>query len=232
MLAGILLVPSVAEAHYLWVKIDRQAGGNGAANIFFEESAAAGDGHYLDPFLVSKTTWIRTVEDIAPKQIPLQEARAGKEKRWVVSPLPAAAPRSIDSYWLFGVYQYGQKHVLLHYYARYLDVKSHEDLHELAGADQMALDMVPHDVGNTLEIRVVWNGKPVPGRFVHVRGPKGFKHNFKTDDRGKIQFEIAAEGEYSFRTSVEKQKSGEHDGERYDSIRHNATLIMKLPLAE
>jgi len=232
MVVGVAFTPSIADAHYLWVKIDEGNGDHGTANIYFEHSAAAGDGQYLDPFLESKTTWIRTVAEIEPKRLSLVEKRAEPDKRWVETPLPATNPRSVDSYWLFGVYQYGKTNVLLHYYGRYLDVDSHEDLHELGRADQMALDMVPHDSGRKLELRVLWNGKPVPDSVVHVRGPKGYKHNFTTDKRGIVRLTIGEDGEYSFRTSFEEQKAGKHGEEQYESIRHTATLTMTLPLSE
>lgn len=232
MLVGMTFTPVDVDAHYLWVKIDQKAGAHGTAQIFFEHSPSAGDGHYLDPFLETKTTWIRTVSDIQPKPIDLVEKKSGPEKRWVVSPLTSGSPRSVDSYWQFGVYQYGKTNVLLHYYARHLDVDSHEDLHELGRADQMALDMVPHDFGNKLEIRVLWHDKPVPDSIVHVRGPRGYKQNFTTDKRGVVRLTIGGEGEYSFRTSYQEQKAGELEEEKYEAIRHNATLIMSLPLAE
>lgn len=231
MVIGIAFTASITDAHYLWVRVDKDHGADGTANIYFEESPAPGDGHYLDPFLETKTTWIRTVPSIQPKPLALAETLADAKKRWVVTPLPAMGPRSIDSYWLFGVYQYGKTNVLLHYYARYLDVDSHEDLHELGRADQMALDMVPHDFGNQLELRVLWNGEPVADSIVHVRGPKGYKQNFTTDERGVVRLTTDADGEYSFRTSVNEPKAGQHGDEEYESIRHNATLIMKLPLS-
>ena len=164
--------------------------------------------------------------------LPLTEKKIGDDKRWVSVGLPSAAPRSIDSYWLFGVYQYGKRSVLLHYYARHLDVDSHEDLHELGRAEQMALDIVPHDSGNNIELKVIWNGDPVPESLVHIRGPKGFKKNIKTNKRGIIRFTIDTAGEYGFRSSVEEQKAGRHGGEDYEAIRHNATLIMALPLSK
>ena len=49
-------------AHYLWVIVDGKAAENAAANIYFEEGPAPGDGHYLDPILKSNKTWVRTVE--------------------------------------------------------------------------------------------------------------------------------------------------------------------------
>ena len=183
-------------------------------------------------FLRRRQRGFGLVKHIEPQQLPLMEKLADAKKRWVVSPLPAQAPRSVDSYWLFGVYQYGKTNVLLHYYARYLDVDSHDDLHELGRADQMALDMVPHDLGDKLEVRVQWNGEPVAENVVHVRGPKGYKHNFTTDERGVVKLTIEAAGEYSFRTSVQEQKGGEHGKEKYEAIRHNATLIMRFPLTE
>lgn len=229
---GAALAPATANAHYLWVTLDRGDGPRGRVNIYFEEAPAVGDGSYLDPFLDTSETWFRTVEQIEPKPLALAEKRAGEKKRWMTAPLPAAAPRSVECHWLFGVYQYGETPVLLHYYARRLDVDSHEDLHELSRAEKMALDIVPHDLGDKMELKVVWNGAPVADRLVHVRGPNGFKKNVRTDERGVVRFRTDAAGEYSFRTSVEEPKAGRHDGENYDLIRHNATLIMTLPLSK
>ena len=227
-----LLAASPVQAHYLWVTIDRADGEHGIANIYFEESPSVGDGHYLDPFVQAKTTWIRTVKQISPQLIETSEQTAGEKQRWLSAPLPAAAPRSIESYGKFGVYRYGKTDVLLHYYARYLDVTAHEDLHELARAEQMMLDIVPHDVGDKLELKVLWHGEPAVGRPVFVRGPKRFRVNLETNERGIVRFPVKDRGRYLFRTNVEEDKAGVDGDKEYSSIRHHATLIMTLPLQE
>jgi hypothetical protein len=123
------------------VTIDTRLGDNGTANIIFEESPSAGDGHYLDHFTNTSKTWFRSVEKIEPHELTTSDVRE-EGKRWLRARLAARAPRSIDCYGRFGVYRYGNTNVLLHYYARNLDVDTHEDLHELSRAEHMDLEIV------------------------------------------------------------------------------------------
>jgi hypothetical protein len=217
------------SAHYLWVTMDTRVGKHGAANIYFEDSPSAGDGHYLDHFATTSKTWFRSVERIEPQLLETSDIRQ-QEKRWLQVLLPARAPRSIDCYGKFGVYRYGNTNVLLHYYARYVDVDTHEDLHELGGAEHMDLEIVPHDEEAQVELTVRWRGKPAAGRTVYIRGPKKFRKNLKTDERGAVRFTPAQAGRYTFRSSVEEDISGREGDKDYSLIRHNATLVMTLPL--
>jgi hypothetical protein len=218
-----------ASAHYLWVTIDGATTERGSTKIYFEESPAVGDGHYLDHFASSAKTWVRTVENIKPKELRTNDKR-GPDTRWLEAEIPQAAPRGIECYGKFGVYQYGNTDVLLHYYARHLDVSTHEDLHELARAEQLDLDIVPHDDGSEMEITVLWRGKPAGHRLVYIRGPANYRENLKTDETGSARFRIRGPGLYTLRTSVEEAIAGRDEGNDYSLIRHNATLIIALPL--
>ena len=91
-------------------------------------------------------------------------------------------------------------------------------------------DIIPHDHGKNLDLKVVWKGKPAVGRTIFVRGPKGFRKNIKTNESGRSSFEIEGAGSYSFRTSIEIDKEGKDGEDTYQQIRHHATLIMQLPL--
>ncbi|MCB9925555.1 MAG: hypothetical protein H6822_25620 [Planctomycetaceae bacterium] len=220
-----------ATAHYLWVVVDNTPGAEKVANVYFEESPRAGDGHYLDHFLGSSKVWIRTLEQPDPDPVSASEVKNG-ENRWMQVALPAASEYSVDSYGKFGVYTYGKTKVLLHYYARNLVVASHDTVHELGRAEQMDLDLVPHDLGKDLEVTLSWKGEPVAERTVFVRGPKGVRKNVKTDDRGRIHLPSPNSGRYTFRSSVEEPAAGTENGERYELIRHNITLVLQFPLGE
>jgi uncharacterized GH25 family protein len=220
---------SHASAHYLWVTTNNSGDAHGKALIYFEESPSAGDGHYLDHFAKTSKTWFRTVENIKPQLMPVEDIRQNK-KRWLSAKLPATAPRSVDCYGKFGVYAYGETKVLLYYYARKLDVSTHEDLHELGRAKHMNLDIVPHDHEDEVELTVLWQGKPAENRMVFIRGPKQFRKNIKTNAKGRVRFTPSNAGKYTFRTSVEEATPGREGDEDYSLIRHNGTLIMTLPL--
>jgi len=220
-----------ATAHYLWVVVDNTQESDNVANVYFEESPRAGDGHYLDHFLGSSKVWIRTLERPDPDPVTASEVKKEKN-RWLQVALPLASEYSVDSYGKFGVYAYGQTKVLLHYYARNLVAASHDAIHELGRAEQMDLDLVPHDLGKKLEVTLLWKGEPVAERMVFVHGPKGFRKNIKTDDRGRIQLQSLDSGRYTFRSSVEEPTAGMENGERYELIRHHITLAMQFPLGE
>jgi hypothetical protein len=220
---------SQAFAHYLWVTIDTKTGEHGIANIYFEGGPGAGDGQYLDPFVERGTTWIRTLGQSEPTKLKVEDTKEGN-KRWLSGSLTQPGPRSIDSYGKWGVYRYGETDVLLHYYARNLDVDDHDDLHELARSEQMMLDIVAHDEEGAMQLTVLWRGNPAVGKSVSIRGPGGFKENLRTDKSGRVRFEAKEKGRYSFRTNVEEKKDGAFHGKAYQLIRHHGTLIMNLPL--
>ncbi len=173
---GVLCLASTASAHYLWITLAAKAGKNGSTNIYFEGGPGPGSGEHLNQFINHGKTWIRTVDHPKGKLLKMEVGKKLKS-RWLTTALPEGAPRSIDSYGKWGVYRYGKTDVLLHYHARLLDVQTHEALHE-------------HD--GVMELKVLWRGKPVAGRPVYLRGPKGFKKNPKTDKKGVVRFKAEA----------------------------------------
>ncbi len=218
-----------ALAHYLWVTVDAQEGDHGTAEIHFEETPSAGEGRYLDRFAETLKTWVRTIDHAEPGMIATRDVRKDG-KRWLTARLRAGPPRSIDTYGRFGVYAYGKTNVLLHYYARNLEVRSHEDLHELGRAEHLDLDIVPHDEESEVELTVLWKGRPAAERRVHILGPKRFRKTVRTDAEGRARFAPDEAGSYTFRTSVEQPIAGREGGRTYALIRHNLTMIMTLPL--
>ncbi len=132
----------------------------------------------------------------------------------------------------YSVDAYGKTKVLLHYHARNLSAGSHDAIHELGRAEQMDLDLVPHDVGSPVEIALLWKEEPIPDRMVFIRGPKGFRKNIKTDERGQIRISTQDAGNFNFRSSVEEPTPGTDNGEAYELVRHNITLLMNLPPGE
>jgi len=220
-----LCIATTAQAHYLWISVDRKPEDKQATNIYFEESPKPRDGSYLDHFLGTSDVWIRTIDEPAPDPVKAKEIKEG-ENRWMQVALPSVPEYSVDAYGKFGVYEYGRTKVLLHYYARNLSVVSHDAMHELGRAEQMDLDLVPHDVGAKIEFTLLWKGQPVGDRMVFVRGPEGLRENIKTDSQGRIELMRPKTGTLTLRSSVEFPTPGEENGEAYEQVRHNITLAM------
>lgn len=229
-LCALLWASSQASAHYLWVVVEA-AKGESTVNVYFEEAPAARDGEYMDHFAGTSKTWVRTVDKIKPELVETADTRE-EDKRWLRAPLSATAPLGVECYGKFGVYLYGDTPVLLHYYARWLDVADHDALHELGRAEHMDLDIVPHDHADEMQLTVLWKGEPASNRTVHIRGPERFQQNLTTNERGRVEFTPPAEGRYTFRTSVEEPTPGRDGDDEYELIRHNATLVMRLPVGK
>ncbi|MCC9642466.1 DUF4198 domain-containing protein [Rhodopirellula sp. JC740] len=216
-----------AHAHYLWISVKQGTDDTQVANIYFEESPHPGDGSYMDHFLGKSDVWVRTVSQPMPSAVAATEVKEG-ENRWMRSTMPRATEYSVDAYGKFGVYSYGKTKVLLHYYARNLSVESHDAMHELGHAEQMDFDLVPHEMGNTLEFTLLWQGKPVADRMIFIRGADGLRKNVSTDAKGRVELQRPASGNLTLRSSVEFDTPGEDDGEAYEKVRHNITLVMPL----
>ena len=226
-LAALTFV-GTAGAHYLFVAITEEDG-KAVGNVYFEEGPWARDGGYLDPFIKDGKSWARTVDEPKPKPVEMKEVKEDK-KRWLAGPLSVKAPRAFESTGTFGTYTYGKTEVLLHYYAKFIEVKAHEDLHELARAEHLKLDIVPHDEGDKLELTLLWKGEPAPDCRFYIRGPKKLVKNTKTDEKGRVTVKTSNPGRYIFRAYVELDEAGKHDGKPYELIRHHSSLVMDLPL--
>ena len=51
----------------------------------------------------------------------------------------------------------------------------------------MDLDIVPHDSEAEVEMTVLWKGKAATERIVYIQGPKQFRKNAKTDEKGRVR---------------------------------------------
>lgn len=227
LLVGIL--SSSAWSHYLWVGLDKKSGEHGTVNVYYEGGPGPGDGQYLDRFIKSGKTWIRTLDADGPVALKTKETKS-PGKRWLSAPLTSGGPRSIESYGKFGVYRYGKTDVLLHYYAKHFDVSSMDELMQLGRAQQLHLDIVPQLVDDGVDFQILWKGKPAAGRPVAVRGPSGFNAKLTTDEKGRVHFEPTGKGRYTLRTSVEQKETGTDNGEEFQLIRHHGTALINLPV--
>lgn len=230
-LLNLTLLSGIAPAHYLWLTVDPKSGDHGTAVLVFEGGPSPGDGFYLDPFISRGTTWIRTAENNSPTVLKLDEQKKG-ELRWLSAELPAAGPRALDSYGQWGVYKYGDTDVLLHYHAKFLDVNSAAQLELLGRSKSLKLDIVPQPLKDSLQVQVLWDGKPAANRPMAVRGAGGLKENLKTDEKGVVSFTPDKPGRYTLHTSVDLDQDGSFEGKDYQLIRHHGTLVLNLPLAE
>ncbi|MGE3809072.1 MAG: hypothetical protein AB7K24_30785 [Gemmataceae bacterium] len=220
LLAGLLLVAGTARAHYPWfvptkdpTKID----------LYFEEGPRPGDGEYLPSFLKGKF-WLRTPGQ-EPTPIKFEEVNKGGQ-RFLTFTTEAKPPRALEGYCKYGVY----KGNLLFYYFKHLDAQAAKNLKPLARAEQLDYDLVPSWADGSLEVQLLWKGKPKGNQAVAVIGPK-FREQIRSDDSGIVRFKPPASGLYTLRTSfVDAEPAGKDDGNDYKGLRQTATLTINLPV--
>ena len=231
IVAGLALLISTnfAQAHFLWITIDSSEQPR-LVNVFFEHALQIEDGKYIPHFISRGKTWIADTTGVRE----LRVADTGKEKmRWLSAEIESSAPLRIDSYGLFGVYRYGTEDVLLHYYAKHLDIRTAGHLKQLGASNNLDLDIVPtQSEDGKITVQVLWKGKPAKGRKITVRGPT--RLDLKTDENGLVHFDAKKKGLHSFLTSVEEMTPGTDPLDKKDfvKIRHQSTLTMVLPAGE
>jgi len=223
-IALLLLLPGLAQAHYLWLSV-RSEGGARVADLVFEESPRPGDGGYLDPIVKRSKTWLRTGDRAEPQELEMEEIKQDGN-RWLRGTLNVQGSVTVSSYVKWGVYRYGKTDTLLHYYAKNAAGKQSAPV---ARDEKLDLDMAVDFGKEKGEVQVFWKGKPAASRTVFVRGPKRTNHKLTTDEKGRAKFSHPGAGFYTFRTSVPKpDESGEFQDKQYTAVRHNATLTVRL----
>lgn len=219
-LVTLALAAGLAHAHYPYIVPAKEAG---KLNLYFEDAPRAGTGEYLDPFLKGKY-WLRS--PASDKQVMLKPEDVKKDKqRWFTFTADASTPRAVDAYCKWGVY----KGNLLYYYVKHIDAGSAKEIAALAKSSNLEYDLVPAWKDGSLEVQLLWKGKPKAGQVVTVMGPK-FREQLKSDENGVITIKPPAKGIYSMRTAfIEPEPAGKEGGEEYKGLRQTGTLTIQLP---
>ena len=225
MLSVLSICSTQVFGHYLWVTIDGKAGEYGTTNVYFEGGPRPGDGQYLDPFVERGTTWLRSLQSDGVAKLDVKDTKVGKN-RWLQAALPTGGSRSVESYGKWGVYRYGKIDVLLDYYAKNIEAATKRQRVALGLAKQQALDIVPvaSDAGDVFQI--LWQGKPLAGSSVKIRG--GVEKSAKTDKAGRITVQAAKTGQVTLHATLDEKESGTDNGKDFSLKRHHATLVLKL----
>lgn len=89
------------------------------------------------------------------------------------------------------------------------------------------LDIVP--AGKPGAFKVFYDGKPLPKAKAEIATEFGWKREFKTDDNGAFEVELPWKGTYMVEVSLADNTPGTHGTEAYDGMRFVTTLTFKLP---
>lgn len=218
LVATVCLLPATADAHFLWLERDVDAG---RIHVYFSEAAEPGEPELLK--LVAGAKVWRLDGTGAAERLKL---RQGDES--LVGSIDKSAGNSLfllqhD----YGVFSRGDKAMYLKYYAK-TGPPLGGAAWKMKTARRLALDIAPQARGNDVQLTVRWQGKPVEGAEVAVAGPGIKDVEAKTNKQGQIRFAPGKPGTYSIRARHVEQKTGERDGKRFDNTRHYVTLTLEI----
>ncbi|MBM4069677.1 MAG: hypothetical protein FJ271_12105 [Planctomycetes bacterium] len=204
-MCAVLLTAGSACAHFVWIIPD----GATAAKVVFSDELEPDDRVSIDKIAATKLMAI----DAAGKPAPLDWTK-GKHCLQVKLPKGVAA---IGGGCAYGVIQRGEsKPYLLAYHAKYLkgDLKT-------PSCGKLPLEIIIVEPG---KVRVQFQGKPLAGAEVVAMGPGDSKAKATSDAQGEAKIAMSA-GLHGIRAKHTEKKAGDHNGKKYDEIRHYATLV-------
>ncbi len=209
-LAATLTAPLPAAAHFLWLCCANEEG-KPVVRAFLSETPAPDGPEFLKHIAASKIT------------------AAGKTLEWTAEEdtyrvaLPRPAPDIVDGYCDLGVMKRGGAAFRLIYTARAQLGPAAIGVAELP--DHLRLRLVRR-AGQTPVVVVSFRGKPAPAAVVKAFPEDGDPVELKTDDQGRLEYRLAADGKASLLAKWSTKESGSLDGKSYDETRFYATLTV------
>ena len=89
-------------------------------------------------------------------------------------------------------------------------------------APTAALDLVP--TGKPGQLKVVFNGAPLPKAKVELVSPSGWAREATSGDDGTVTFALPWKGQYVAEVKHSDKTPGEAQGQKYGEVSHLITL--------
>lgn len=211
-----------AQAHFVWVSLTQKP--QPTASLYFGEGPEPSEAHLLDKVAQSQV-FARSAEG---KYLPLQlnKEEEGANGRWTTSQKDAQW-LAIEAVCDYGVLEKGDAPFWLHYYAKSLDAKALKN-EKLTSSEKLPLDVVVTPKEGSIQLEVRFQGKPVEGAEVVITDDVYNETTHETDAAGQVLLKDPKDILYSVRARWIEERSGEHNGKKYDSVRHYSTVALDL----
>jgi uncharacterized GH25 family protein len=225
--ALLLMLVTAAQAHFVWLVVEKGESSEATANVYFAELAETDDAALLDKIAQVKV-WTRGEGSSAsPLKLTKEEHKDGGGA-WVAT-LPSGSRQALSGTIMYGVLERRGDVFQLNYHAAYLDASSPE-FNELRRDPKLPLEVVPTVAGENSKVEVLWQGKPAVGSEVVVVNPAGKQlEAVKTDDGGVAAIDLSRPGLYSIRAKWVVDAKGEEGGKAYEKANHYSTLALRVP---
>jgi uncharacterized protein DUF3386 len=221
LLIGLFAPGAVARAHFLFIRIGAPAEAGRTVEVFFSEKADAGD-----PRFIGKVAGAALTLQSAPGKFQPLPVRQGADR--LRATLPAAGPVSVTGFLEYGVLK-RETSFLLRYYPKAVsgDPAALSAFGPRPGA---ALEIDAAFTGEQVTLRLLRDGKPVPGAVFTTVDDDLVNDEVKADAAGKAVWKPPSTGFYCVYAKSVLKTPGEWKGSAYSEIREFATLGFAWPL--
>lgn len=215
-------LPLLANAHYIWIERDAKT-----ARIYFGEVAEVREQSpgRLDEIKAPRAWALATdVRGVPAKPIDLavkREPRYFSLSGTLTQELLATETGYMVKDWSAS----GIGIVKPMYYARH---SSWPLKQALAPAKELKLDVQPV-AGTKGTFVVLFDGKPLANNKVVIYAPNDWEQEHKTDERGQVKMALPWRGQYVVEAIYKEALAGEFEGQKFDAVRHRATLTVVQP---
>lgn len=209
--AAVAAAPLLAHAHMVYVV---PAKDGQSITVVFSDS--------LDPderVKMDKVAGLKLVARIDGKDAAVECNRDDHSFTAKLTKTPA----TVQGTAVYGLLTRSEKPTLLVYHPK--AVFAGTDAKAATVGEAAALEIVPVTESGKTRFRLLAKGKPVAESEGTVLLPDGKKEKVKTDADGYTPaFEQT--GRYAAYLKLNEVKAGEHDGKKYEEVRHYATLVV------
>jgi hypothetical protein len=217
------LAPRPAWAHFLFIYIGPAAEAGRSAEVYFSESAQAGDPAFIDK-IAHTQLWVQST----PGEFQQLKVHRGADR------LRAHLP-SKGSVAVVGECQYGviartnQVPFLLRHYPKAIAGKA-DDLNRMQPRREIPFEVMATIDGDAVAFTALVEGKPVANATFTTVDEDLKNEEFSADDHGRATWTPPAPGKYSVYTRRAVNESGEFGGKKYEQVREFATIAFTWPL--
>jgi hypothetical protein len=221
LLFGSFVPGEVARAHFLFIRIGAPAEAGRSVEVFFSEKADAGD-----PRFIAKVAGAALTLQSAPGKFQPLPVRQGADR--LRATLPAAGPVSVTGFLEYGVLK-RETSFLLRYYPKAVSGDP-AALSAFGPRSSAALEIDAAFTGEQVTLRLLRDGKPVPGAVFTTVDDDLVNDEVKADAAGKAVWKPPSPGFYCVYAKSVLKTPGEWNGQAYSEIREFATLGFAWPL--
>lgn len=208
--AVLFAAPVAARAHMVYVV--PSADGK-TVTVVFSDSLAPDEKVKMD-----KLAGLKLVARIDGQDAPVECTKGDHSFTAKLTKTPAVAYGTA----VYGLLSRSEKPTLLVYHPK--AVFAGADAKAATVGEPAALEVVPVTEAGKTRFRLLAKGKPVADAEGSVLKPDGTKEKVKTDADGYTPV-FDQTGRYAAYLKLTEAKAGEHDGKKYEEVRHYATLV-------